>query len=44
MHITNGVTSIASPSVAVVRIVTTVSPSWVAWHEIDILSRQPPDG
>jgi hypothetical protein len=30
--------------VAVVRIVTTVSPSWVAWREINIISRQQPDG
>jgi hypothetical protein len=30
--------------VDVVRIVTTVSPSWVAWREIRIISRRPPDG
>jgi hypothetical protein len=30
--------------VDVVRIVTTSSPSWVAWREINILSHLPPDG
>ncbi len=30
--------------VDVVRIVTTASPSWVAWREINILSSRPPDG
>ena len=30
--------------VDVVRIVTTASPSWVAWREINILSHRPPDG